>query len=249
MPRFLSQQTLKGAVNRLAASEAASSLADYLVFKRALKRLGDEAQQDGAAPDAPPHVVTGMRAKAFVGAINELTARLPFQGDEVITNVDNPYYVPFGADRDATRGYRTKKFPSNGSSDTVSRWQSRSLRPLALVPDTSPKAYRLERRSAQELESFFLREGAGNSSGQRPRLLDLAIWWFRFTDLEGHFQTEVMTETLINAVIADFALNEEEIAGIFSTANADVVADDAGDAGIDDALEVDDDDAEEEGEA
>lgn len=249
MPRFLSQQTLKGAVKRLAASEAASSLADYLIFKRALKRLSDEAQQEGAAPATqPPHVVTGMRSKAFVGAINELTARLPFQGDEVITDVDNPYYVPFGADRDATRGYRTKKFPSNGSSDTVSRWQSRSLKPLALVPDTSPKAYRLERRSAQELKSFFLREGAGSSSGQRPRLLDLAIWWFRFTDLAQRFQTEVTAETLTGAVIADFALNEEEIAGIFSTDNADVAEDDAGDAGSDYELESDDD-TEEEGEA
>ncbi len=249
MPQFLSQQTLKGAVKRLAASEAASSLADYLIFKRALKRLNDEAHQEGATPiAAPPHVVTGMRSKVFVGAINELTSRLPSQGDEVITNVDNPYYVPFGADRDATRGYRTKKFPSNGSSDTVSRWQSRSLRPLALVPDTSPKAYRLERRSAQELESFFLREGAGSSSGQRPRLLDMAIWWFRFTDLAQHFQTDVTPETLISAVITDFALNEEEIAGIFSTDSADVAENDAGDAGIDDELELDDD-TDEEGEA
>jgi hypothetical protein len=134
--------------------------------------------------------VTGLRSQPFIRAIEELTRRLPAAAEHPGI-IDNPYYVPFGSLRDTTYGYRKPKFPSNGPSDTVGRWQSRSpRRPLVQVLNKSPKEFAVEPRTKEALEDFFLVKSAQEHfSGEKPRLLDTALWWFRFTDLDeriGH---------------------------------------------------------------
>src|SRR5690349_9333667 len=151
MPLYASEQSLKEAVDRLAISTGTSSLTDFLIFKRALKIAKDTARQ--AKISEPDAVITGMRSESFVKAIEEFTLTVP-PGSADPRSIENPYYLPFGSKRDQTLGYRTRKFPSNGSSDTVSRWQSRSAKPLVLVPGSSPKAYKFEQRSKKELEEF-----------------------------------------------------------------------------------------------
>ncbi|HEY0770506.1 MAG TPA: hypothetical protein VGD31_09250 [Sphingobacteriaceae bacterium] len=213
MSLYLSQQTLKEAVDRLAICAAQSSLADYLIFKRALKIAESKARS--AREPIPDVVVTGTKAAAFVQAIEEFALTPRDEADS--KSIENPYYVPFGSKRDRTLGYRTLKFPSNGSSDTVSRWQSRSAKPLTLVPDTSPKSYRFEQRTKKELEEFFGVKGAtSNYSGEKPRLLDTAIWWFRSTNLEDRFGNEPTVEQLQQGFIEDFGLTETEISALFA---------------------------------
>lgn len=174
MPLYLAQVTLNEVVARLAVSSISSSLADYLIFKRALKIAQDLAKEAGSLE--PSSVVTGTKSAPFMHAIEELTLRVP--REMLHEDTKNPYYVPFGSMRDNTRGYRTRKFPSNGSPDTVGRWQSRSkVPPLTLVPGTSPKEYSIENRSKRELEDFFVVGSAAESfSDVRPRLLDSAVW-------------------------------------------------------------------------
>ena len=214
MPLYLSQQTLKEALDRLGICAAGSSLADYLIFKRALKIAADAART--ASSPEPTSVVTGTRAAAFVQAIEEFTLRV-LRGSSDPRDVENPYYLPFGSKRDGTLVYRTANFPSNGSSDTVSRWQSRSAKPLTLVPDSSPKEYRFEPRTKKELEEFFgVKSAAEHFSGEKPRLLDTAIWWFRFTDLEAHFGSEPTSKQLTLAFVQELNLSDAEISALFS---------------------------------
>lgn len=219
MPLYLSQQTLREALDRLGTCAATSSLADYLIFKRALKITADAAKSTGS-PE-PDSVLTGTKATAFVQAIEEFTLRVP-RGSADPKDVENPYYLPFGSKRDGTLGYRTLKFPSNGSSDTVSRWQSRSARPLTLVPNSSPKKYKFEQRTKKELEEFFGVKGAAEHfSGEKPLLLDTAVWWFRFTDLEAYFGGEPTSKQLTQAFTSELNLNDVEIAALFlETADA-----------------------------
>ena len=125
MTSYLSPATIKAAVDRLGESRAQSSLLDYLIFKRAL--LHTQAEGSGST------VVTGTKSQPYVKAIDELSR----VADP--TESDRPYFSPFGARREPGRGFKTKKYPSNGSSDTVSRWQSNPARPIEFVPDTSPK--------------------------------------------------------------------------------------------------------------
>lgn len=213
MPLYLSQRNLKEAVDRLAVSSASSRLGDYLVFKRALK-LARQAARD-AGLNEPSAVVTGTKAPSFVQAIEELALRLPRAwGDPNV--IGNPYYIPFGSMRDKTRGYRSKKFPSNGPSVTVAGWQTIPGRPLVLVQDSAPKAFEIGVRTKKELEGFFLvKHAADHFSGELPRLLDTAMWWFRFADLEARFGRPPMPEEMAQAFIEDHDLTELEVSALF----------------------------------
>jgi len=214
MPLFLSNQALKESVERLSTAAAVTSFSDYLIFKRALintqntPTLKNMSKQD--------FVVTGTKSQPFIQAIKEFTLRIP--GDEFQTNpkIQNPYYMPFGSGRDKTLGYRTRKFPSNGSSDTVSRWQSRPSRPIELVPDTSPKAYKIVSLTANELSEFFLLKGEKKILvGKKPSIIDAAVWWFRFTDLESVFTAEPSGEQLAEQFIGDIGINDVELSALF----------------------------------
>jgi hypothetical protein len=203
MAKYITAETLKGAIDRLAICSANSSLGDYLIFKRAAVLTASDRKPKS---DAPVHVVTGTKSKPFVTAVEEFSAT----GGGANTP---PYYLPFGAKRDKTLGFRTPKFPSNGSSDTASRWQSRESKPLAFVSGTSPKAYTVEHRSAKQLADFFLAQHgtAGSFSGEKPRLVDTAVWWLRNVEFKDEPDVGVMTQALIH----DLGLTPEEMEGLF----------------------------------
>lgn len=169
MTSFLSPATIRSAVERLGDSRSQSALVDFLIFKRALILARDENPESDS-------VVTGTRSTPYTSAIDRL-AKVAETADS-----DRPYFSPFGARRDAGRGYKSKKYPSNGPSDTVSRWQSKADRPVDQVPGSSPKAFRPIPRSAQELESFFLISDQGSQHSEKPYLVDLAIWYLRGTE-------------------------------------------------------------------
>jgi hypothetical protein len=155
-----------------------------------------------------------MKAEPFMEAVQELTLVIP--PDQLATAKGHPYYSPFGASRDSGRGYKSVKYPSNGASDTASRWQSRGSRPLVLVEGTSPKEFRFENRTKDELEDFFNAKSAQEHfSGDKPRLLDVAVWWFRSTDLEKRFGESPSPQQLIDAFTKDLDLTEVEVAAFF----------------------------------
>ncbi|WP_125214130.1 hypothetical protein [Streptomyces griseofuscus] len=208
MALYVSQVSLREAVNRLRESSMPAALGDYLIFKRALEIRKVQAREAGAL--APSTVITGTKSPHFVQAIEELTGCAADSAS--IAKSENPYFNPFGAARETTSGYRTHKFPSNGPSDTVGRWQSRTGTPLRLVPDSKPKEYRFEEQTEDQLRSFF----ASKNSGQPPSILDTAIWWFRFTDLEQRFQHEPSENELIAATVTDLGLTGVEISALFS---------------------------------
>lgn len=214
MPLFLSTQTIKGAVDRLSGAATRISFTDFLIFKRALQISKLEARMNGK-PE-PDTVVTGTKSKSFVQSIEELTLRVP-RGTSDPKDINHPYYLPFGSQTDPTHGYRSSKYPSNGSSDTVSRWQSRSTTPIVLVPGTSPKEYKFVFRSKKELEAFFIKGVSDSGVNEKPNIIDAAIWWFRFSDLESKLTTTSPTDKdLVKGFIEDTGLSDEEIAGLFN---------------------------------
>lgn len=210
MSLFLSPQVLKDSVKRLSTAAIVTSFSDYLIFKRALintKRA--DAKKKTSNKD---FIVTGTQSEPFVQAVEEFTLRIPIEKFRTDLKIENPYYMPFGSERDKTLGYRTRKFPSNGSSDTVSRWQSRSSRPIELVPNTSPKAYSIVSLTATELGEFFLLK---NINGNKPSVIDAAVWWYRFTDLEEVFKGEPTSAELSNLFILDVGINDVELSALF----------------------------------
>lgn len=199
MTQYLNPATIKAAVNRLGESRAQSALVDYLVFKRALVDDGGDA------------VVTGTKSAPYIRAIDELSK----VGDPAS---ERPFFSPFGYRRDTGRGFKSKKYPSNGPSDTVGRWQSRPARPVELVPNTSPKAFHVVGRSADELASFFLvAEGSGSPPAtDKPRLIDLGIWLHRGLDVEPLQEGgKDLVEALTVRTREVLGLTDAELDGLF----------------------------------
>lgn len=207
MTSYLSQATIKAAVDRLGDARAKSALIDYLIFKRALILASATTSADS--------VITGTTSAPYVKAIDELAK----VADPATS--DLPYFSPFGARRDKGRGFKSKKYPSNGPSDTVSRWQSKPDRPVDLVPDSSPKAFRPVKRSADELEKFFLVASTPPISTHKPRLLDLAIWSHRAADLTGlagvNQGPAALAEALVAQTVATLGITEVERTSVFET--------------------------------
>lgn len=202
MTSYLSPATIRAAVERLGESRAQSALLDYLIFKRALVIIGRDDPMAAA-------VATGTKSERYVQAINELS-------NVADPASERPFFSPFGYRRDTGRGFKSKKYPSNGPSDTVNRWQSRPARPIELVPDTSPKAFRPVERNADELSSFFLVAEGSAGATERPRLIDLAIWLHRGTALDALTDDGAeLSQALLAATRAALGLNDVEVAGIF----------------------------------
>lgn len=244
MPLYISEPTLKRAVNRLGVSNSGANLGDYLVFKRALNLSRDVAADEGR--EMPVTVITGTRSTPFMQAHVEIGLRVSprivfdamgygtliecmqslitdkkkFKAKKRDSSLTVPYFVPFGAKRDSSLGYRQAKWPSNGPSDTVSRWQARSKKPLILVPDSSPKEYSFAPQTEKELSEFFsIGSASAHFSGEKPRLLDAAVWWFRFTELEEILDEKAdeasMEDELVRTFITNLGLSDIEIAALF----------------------------------
>lgn len=240
LPLYLSAQSVSAAVDRLGASRAKSSLGDYLVFKRALVIRRMQSSSESSAP--PNSVITGTASAAFLQAhidvglcyvpekVNELvggetiseslsTLAGSSQNSRALKSthpwLERPFFVPFGADRDTGKGYRKAKWPSNGPSDTVDRWQSQTKKPLVYVSGTSPKEYVFESLEERDLEELF-NIRPSRSTSEKPDLVDAAIWWFRFTDLAQHFQHEPSEDELRATFIDDLGLTDREINAVFA---------------------------------
>jgi hypothetical protein len=136
MATFLAADTLRDAVERLGDCVAQGAVADYLVFKRALVNTKSGSR-------TATTVTTGLESKPFQDAITELAA-CSVPGT---TWNGQPFFSPFGWSRDRQRGFKGPKYPSNGPSDTIAGWQSRSSTPLRVVPDSRPKQYTFETRA------------------------------------------------------------------------------------------------------
>ena len=162
MTSYLSPATIKAAVDNLGKSRAQSSLLDFLIFKRALLITTDG--------EAPATVTTGTKSPPYVAAVDELS------GVAAAADSELSYFLPFGARRDPVRGYRSKKYPSNGPSDTASRWQSRPAHPVELIPDTKPKEFAPVARTADELEAFLLVTERAPDAVGKPRLANAPAW-------------------------------------------------------------------------
>lgn len=213
MGLYLAAGSLRDAIDRLSLSASQSKLADYLIFKRALKLSQNDAVARGNA-ESVIKVVTGLKSPPYARAVDEFALRTP--PDTITDDTSNPYYIPFGSRRDKALGYRSPKFPSNGSSDTVARWQSQSPRPLTLVENSSPKAYTFTELSERDLREFFIvNQAPDNFSGEMARIEDTAVWWFRFTDLTARFGEAPTTRALIEAFVDDLHLSPVEEKALF----------------------------------
>lgn len=205
MPLFLAAGTIREAIARLGNSRALPALSDYLVFKRAIVlQRGDDSLAD------PTQVITGSKSKSFMQAVTEVAAWAP---GVTRAQEGSPYFKTFGASRDNKgNGYVSHRYWSNGPSDTINSWQARSTPPIERVPDRSPMTFKFPEPNAEALTRDLLLK----ADLPLPRLVDAAIWWFRFSDLEDRLGTGEPDEAaLAHAFVDDLGLTAVELNTLF----------------------------------
>ncbi|GAA1795905.1 hypothetical protein [Brevibacterium celere] len=159
MARFLTESEIRHAVDQLGRSSVRGRLCELLIGLRTLKLVG--ADQTPVAESVPE----------YLQAVQEFSR---WTADE---SVDSPYFNPFGAQ--AT--YKSKKFPSNGPSNTMHGWATQADSPFEII-NARPKEIRRRSLSTKQLRAFVI---LGKRDEERPRLIDAAVWFYRATDFDS----------------------------------------------------------------
>lgn len=156
MSLFLTEESIRHAVGQLRRSSARARLCEFLIGLRTLKLSG--ADQAPVAESVPE----------YLQAVHEFTR---WTEDDT---VDSPYFNPFGSQA----GYKSKKFPSNGPSNTMHGWATQADSPFEII-HARPKEIRRRQLSTKQLRAFTI---LGKRDDERPRLIDVAVWFYRSTD-------------------------------------------------------------------
>lgn len=159
MARFLAETEIRHAVDQLGRSSARARFCELLIALRTLKLVG--ADQTPVAESVPE----------YMQAVQEFTR---WTDD---ATVDSPYFNPFGGQAN----YKSKKFPSNGPSNTMHGWSSQADSPIEII-NTRPKEIRRRLLSTKQLRAFAI---SGRRDEERPRLIDTAVWFYRATDFDS----------------------------------------------------------------
>lgn len=198
MPKFLSAQRLRAAVESLSDTRGKAALMDFLIVKRtlAIKKVNQVAITQGEP--------------AYIQATRELAAvqnkpSIDMKAEKEIFNV-------FAA-LDTKAGFRNGRYVSNGTGSTIggNPWQ-------AIIELTAEKPRKAGFRAGYEghLADLLLKEAARLT---KPILGEIAVWNYRHTDLDAIIGTEKdptkRGQLLEERFRADYALTPAEVAALF----------------------------------
>lgn len=186
---------------RLSSSRALPRMADYLIVKLA------------ANNSHRGKVSLSMKDAAFTNAIQRLQAC--YHGDAATfeTKTPEPFINVFGTAGHGNLGYRTIKYLSNGTADSVTQkiWGK-----VLTVYDEKPRAISFNENHAEQLPVLLLKKAEGEPL---PRLDDTAVWYFRSTDLAtltmGSDPHTDLQDVLRRAFASELALSDDELSALF----------------------------------
>ncbi len=190
-------RTLAEAVERLSTSRAKPSLCEFLILKQAM------TQGDGT-------VTLSLGDQTYRNAVDALTRILTWAHEEP----PQPYFNPFGTARERTRGWRSKKYPSNGPPVTVPGpgWSQ-----VIEILSQRPRRVHFTTDYLDHLPPMILRGGGPARNVEPPPLLDdCAVWLHRERPVEstGVNEQEVL-DRMIETFLEQTGLSDAERVLIF----------------------------------
>lgn len=208
MSKYVSSRDLAHAVRRLEGTSPRGRMMVFLIGLRTLT-LADENT-----------VAVAESVPAFVRALKELTY-WPLEDD---AEAPNPYFNPF----DKGSRYKGPRFPSNGPGNTMHGWATQDNSPFEIHGDVSPKAISRNDATSAQLQRFLL---VGQPPyPERPRLIDIAVWYFRKTDVEMPDGSSPSRTQLEDLFVSQVGLTDADVASLFrredEDAEEDLIADD-----------------------
>ena len=204
MASFISAISLERAIRRLTDSKVRQgSLLDYLVVKRTFEIAGT---QGVAITESEP---------SFMQALNEVSGLGEFEGEPV--RPGKAYFNPFMAN-DSSSGYRIARYASNGTNTTIGGQTWKTV--IELSEDKPKRKASLRADYKDHLRKVFF--VAANRP--LPRLSDVALWYFRGSDIEpivgGESDPASVLKVLSDEAAQRLGLDAEEQQLLFDMAPA-----------------------------
>ena len=210
MAKYLSEHDIKLAVTQLGTSSAKSRLCEFLIGLRTIQLSGTS------------EVGVAESVSEYKQAVNELARVAP---DDDHGGLGGPFFNPFGS----AAGFKSKKFPSNGPSNTMHGWETQSDSPFAINGSVRPKSIKRRHITGDQLRTFLiLRDGAAD----RPRLVDAAVWYYRASDVASTDGADPTRSELEERFQTDIGLTDDDVAALFRLEGDDTDAEAANDVGI-----------------
>lgn len=197
MSAYITAERLAEAVKRLSDSRAKPAMGDFLILKRAMV-VGDDTA-----------VKLSTRDDSFKSAINDImsTTSTPDVAPARLPPVINV----FGTARAENKGYRKGRYVTNGTAVTVPGW------PIIEEIARDPRVVRFRENYIDSLPGIVLVKES--KAVNKPRLDDVAMWFYRFTDLEvlGAGKVPTLEALLDTMVLDDLGLTWPEVHQLFET--------------------------------
>ena len=205
MPLYLPVQVISSAINRLIESKAQRGFTDFLILKRALKRANSDT------------VPFSMKDSNFTGAIHDVAGtKIDQTGIDTASDSCDPFFKVFGIAQGVSR-----KMLTNGSADTLSgpNWQS-----IVKLAGQRPRRGGLRAGYKNHLEPLLLKR-----EGNKPTVVDAAIWYYRHTDLDAKLlaasqSNQSVVSMLSASFIEDAGLTPDEILHLFDNTSTTSIA-------------------------
>lgn len=206
--KYLSANRIKASVEALSNTRGKAALLDFLIVKRTLAILGTKSA-----------AITQGEA-AYLRATRDMAG--VWDKKKIEIGVEREIFNVF-ASHDSKNGFRSGKYISNGTGSTIggNTWQA----VLELSQD-SPRKASFREGYEDHLETLLLKSG----KMPKPNLADLAIWNYRYADIEpflaGDANPTSRPKRLEYRFIEEYGLTREEINILFDTSGAKIADDD-----------------------
>jgi hypothetical protein len=211
MPKFLTASRLRSSIKALSDTRGKANLLDFLIVKRTLALKG--TKQVAITQGEPKYI---QATRELAGVQNKPV--IDVKAQQEIFNVF--------ASQDSKGGFRTGKYISNGTGSTISNnpWQT----VIELTSD-SPREARFRAGYEDGLADLLLKEGPQLG---RPVLGEVAVWNYRFTDLDSTIGSETNPTKrgkLLEARLrAEYKLTAKEMATLFEVRDVEITNQDLG---------------------
>lgn len=191
---YLSTENIAAAVERLKNSSARQRMCEVLIGMRAL------------ALNGTGQVAIAESVSEYSQAVEEfaLWSTDPKQ--------KSPYFNPFGSQA----AFKSRKFPSNGPSNTIHGWATVGDSPFTVLNER-PKQIRRSSVTKAQLRAFTILK---NGAADRPRLIDAAIWFFRSEQFDSSMGT-LSRRGLESLFIEHLQLEDGEVEAMFRREDED----------------------------
>lgn len=213
MPKFISANRLKSAVEALSDTRGKAALLDFLVLKRT---LAIKNKKNVAITQGEPAYIQATRE--FAGAWNK--AKIDMKEEREIFNVF--------ASKDTKQGFRHGRYLSNGTGSTIggNPWQA-----IISLSADKPRAASLKEGYEDHLADLLLKE---SQKTEKPSLYECAVWNYRQTDITativGAATPDAKAKKLRDKFVVEFALTTDEISRLFEDSGHGLNDDDLADA-------------------